>query len=117
MIVQGGQSQTSAKKAGQKAKGSGTSGLHVQIKDEWVTEHASQVAPLVPGGMLLICFVIVTCHTLQCMSKGAVNACFHDDYQGTSSCVSVQVLQWWDYTSLVLMQPLLPATPSFAEPC
>ncbi|BDA40749.1 probable protein odr-4 homolog [Coccomyxa sp. Obi] len=52
--VQGGQSQTPAKKAGQKAKGSGTAGLHVQINHEWVAEHASQVAPLVPGGLAVV---------------------------------------------------------------
>ncbi|CAL8466945.1 g6481 [Coccomyxa elongata] len=54
VIVQGGQTQTPAKKAGQKAKGSGTAGPHVQIKDEWVAEHASQLAPLVPGGLAVV---------------------------------------------------------------
>ncbi len=51
--MQGGQPQASAKKSGQKAKISSTSGVQIEIKDDWVAEHATQVASLVPGGKVL----------------------------------------------------------------
>ena len=50
VTVQGGQPQAPAKKAGQKSKSSAAAGVRIEIKDDWVAEHATQVAPLVPGG-------------------------------------------------------------------
>lgn len=50
VTVQGGQLHLPTKKAGQKTKGSAAPGVRIEINDDWVAEHATQVAPLLPGG-------------------------------------------------------------------
>ncbi|KAK9916488.1 hypothetical protein WJX75_003266 [Coccomyxa subellipsoidea] len=54
VTVQGDQLHLPTKKAGQKTKGSAAPGVRIEINDDWVAEHATQVAPLLPGGLAVV---------------------------------------------------------------
>ena len=96
--------QRLSKKPGQKGKGAAAAEVDINIKEDWIAEHARQLESLLPGGDHPS--DLVTCRYWPLLKGGPPL---------TSPLIHLQALPWWEFTSAAKKQASAQLMPTCAE--